>query len=378
MKEEKKTAKKSARATNKEKERKERLEQFEKDKKEAQKVLLTLGNQDVMDEELDENDDLSKETFRSMDKKTKHHLIFGIIWILLAVAYVVVYSLIVKDLPNLKESNEFLYNAFSDNVVGRILRSVFCFAIILGISVILRIIISLTTIGRSYKTITLAKLGASAAKYACWIIAIFVILGVWGVDTATLLASAGIVALVIGLGAQTLIADIIGGIGIVFEDQFQIGDIVVIDDFRGTVKEIGLSCVKIQDAANNIKVIRNNQITSVINLSRKKSVAVSDCSVDYDTDLHEVRELIVSHLPEMKAAIPEIIKMPVYLGVQELGDSGITLRIIANCKEADKFGVTRAMNEYFFNLLNDNGITVPYPQIVVSNREESLNRKKEK
>ncbi|MBQ1879268.1 MAG: mechanosensitive ion channel family protein, partial [Bacilli bacterium] len=150
-----------------------------------------------------------------MDKKTKHHLIFGIIWILLAVAYVVVYSLIVKDLPNLKESNEFLYNAFSDNVVGRILRSVFCFAIILGISVILRIIISLTTIGRSYKTITLAKLGASAAKYACWIIAIFVILGVWGVDTATLLASAGIVALVIGLGAQTLIADIIGGIGIV-------------------------------------------------------------------------------------------------------------------------------------------------------------------
>ncbi len=220
MKEEKKTAKKSARATNKEKERKERLEQFEKDKKEAQKVLLTLGNQDVMDEELDENDDLSKETFRSMDKKTKHHLIFGIIWILLAVAYVVVYSLIVKDLPNLKESNEFLYNAFSDNVVGRILRSVFCFAIILGISVILRIIISLTTIGRSYKTITLAKLGASAAKYACWIIAIFVILGVWGVDTATLLASAGIVALVIGLGAQTLIADIIGGIGIVFEDQF--------------------------------------------------------------------------------------------------------------------------------------------------------------
>ena len=371
MKENEKTTKKATKKAVKEKERKERLAQFEKDKKQAQKVLLTLGEQDVMEEELDENDDLSKESLRSMDRKTKNRLIFSLAWIVIAVAYVICYSFISMNIASVGEGS-FFYKAFTDNIFGRVFKSLFSFAIILGISVIVRVIISLATIGRGYKTLTLAKLGASATKYACWIIAIFVILGIWGVDTATLLASAGIVALVIGLGAQTLIADIIGGIGIVFEDQFQIGDIVVIDDFRGTVKEIGLSCVKIQDAANNIKVIRNNQITSVINLSRKKSVAVSDCSVDYNTDLHKVRELIVSHLSEMKAAIPEIIKMPVYLGVQELGDSGITLRIIANCKEADKFGVTRAMNEYFFNLLNDNGITIPYPQIVVSTRQESL------
>ncbi|MBP5092169.1 MAG: mechanosensitive ion channel family protein [Bacilli bacterium] len=359
-----------ARKEAKEKQRKDRAAQLAKDKKAAQKVLLTLGQDNVMDDELDE----MPESLSNLSKKTKRKFIYSAVWIVLAIAYIIVYSILRGQLSSFEVNNPGLHAFLTDDIFGRLLRSVFYFAIIIGISIIIRLVLSLISIGRGNKAITLSKLGASAAKYACWIIAVFAILGVWGVDTATLLASAGIVALVIGLGAQTLIADIIGGIEIVFEDQFQIGDIVVIDDFRGTVKEIGLSCVKIEDAANNIKVIRNNQITSVINLSRKKSVAVSDCSVDYDTDLHKVREVIESHLLDMKKEIPEIIKTPVYLGVQELGDSGITLRIIANCKESDKFGVTRAMNEYFYNLLNDSGFTIPFPQIVVSNREDTVKK----
>ena len=380
MAEEKKQAgEKTAKDAAKEKAKKEKAKQHQKEKKEAKKVLLNLGEQDVMEEEdFEENDDPSQESIRNLDKKTRTRIITSFVWIFLAIAYIAIYSVLMANCDVFESTNELLFDFLTSKTSGRILASVFYIAIIIGISIVIRVVLSLATIGRSYKAITLAKLGASAAKYACWIIAILVVLGVWGVDTATLLASAGIVALVIGLGAQTLIADIIGGIEIVFEDQFQIGDIVVIDDFRGTVKEIGLSCVKIQDAANNIKVIRNNQITSVINLSRKKSVAVSDCDVDYDTDLKAVRTLIESHLADMKASIPGIIKMPTYLGVQELGDSGVTLRIIANCKESDKFGVTRAMNEYFFSLLNDNGISIPFPQVVVSNREESLSRNADK
>ena len=346
----------------------EKKKKLEEAKKEAQRVLLTMGRED----EVEENDDISLESLKTMDTKTKGHIASNILFVILAIAYSVAYGLALYYMPWIQANWPWLYDLLEGNEwVNRIAKSLFAFFVTIGASAIVRVIVSLLAIGKSYKTITLAKLGGSAIKYACWLIAIFAILAVWGVDTATILASAGILALVIGLGAQTLIADIIGGIEIVFEDQFQIGDVIVVDDFRGTVKEIGLSCVKIEDAARNIKVIRNHQISTVINLSRKRSVAVCDCDVDYDTNLDYVREVIEAHLDEMRVKIPAIKKRPTYLGVQALGASGITIRIVATVDEADKFGATRAMNEYILNLFNEFEIAIPFNQIVVSKREEA-------
>jgi len=117
---------------------------------------------------------------------------------------------------------------------------------------------------RSKRGLTIVKLMDSFIKYLIAIVAFLMILSAWGVDTETLLASAGILALVIGLGAQSLIADIIAGVFIVFEGSYQVGDIVVIDDWRGTVDEIGVRTTKIIDAGGNIKVINNSAISTVI------------------------------------------------------------------------------------------------------------------
>ncbi|MBP5216674.1 MAG: mechanosensitive ion channel [Bacilli bacterium] len=333
-------------------------------KQDAERFLVELG--------ADLGDSTASAPFddAALDKKRKRRIIGSFVFVFIATLFVIAYILIQTLLP---ESNEFRQAIFgpNSNIPGKIALAAFLVFSILGLTTLLRTIVILSTSRRSARVITLGKLGASAIKYAGWLILVFTILNfVFNIDTATLFASAGILALILGLGAQTLIADVIGGLEIVFEDQFAVGDVVVIDDFRGTVREIGLSCVKLTDAANNIKIIRNNQITTVINLSRRTSLAVCDCSVDYDSDLDRVREIIKNSFPDMLKCIPTIIGTPTYLGVQSLSASSIDIRLIATCKEEDKFGTTRAMNEYVFTLLRDNGIKVPFPQVVVSKREK--------
>ena len=366
MSESKKTNKKPAKQPLSEEEKKAREKakkaREQEAKKNAEKILVQMGAS-LGDSTAEQPMDLE-----DLEKKQKNRLVGSFLFVVISIIYVVLYAVLRGVLPQDNRVYETIYGEGND--VAKIFLAAFLVFVILGITSLLRSIVILSTSKRSARIITLGKLGASAIKYTGWSVLVFVLLNaIFAVDTATLFASAGILALVLGLGAQTLIADIIGGLEIVFEDQFAVGDVVVIDEFRGTVREIGLSFVKLIDAANNIKVIRNNQIATVINLSRRKSVAVCDCSVDYDSDMDRVREIILSSYPDMLKKIPLIIGTPNYLGVQELAGSAVNIRLVASCKEEDKFAVTRALNEYILKLLKDNGIKIPFPQVEVSNRK---------
>ena len=139
---------------------------------------------------------------------------------------------------------------------------------------------------------SLASLLSSFAKYLGAIVLIFAALGTLGVDTAVLLASAGILSLVVGLGAQPLIEDIFAGIFIVFEKTFEIGDIIVVDGFRGTVKEMGIRTTKIEDAGGDVKVVNNSDIRTLINMTSKLSTAVCDVSIGYAEDIEKVEKVL--------------------------------------------------------------------------------------
>jgi small-conductance mechanosensitive channel len=255
---------------------------------------------------------------------------------------------------------------FSDNT-SKFLQTLFYIALFVGLSYLIPFIIRLFTKKRKTKGATVWNLIASVIKVLSLVIMIFVVLGVWGVDTATLLASAGILALVIGLSAQTLINDVLSGLAIIADDEFTQGDIVIIDDFRGTVEEVGVKSVKLLDAAGNIKVINNSSIQTVINLSRNPSVAIADLDVSYDTDLKQAEEIFKDHLMEVKPSVPEAISDPVCLGVQEFGDSGVIFRFIIKCREEDKFAATRKFNEAIWNLYDKYGLDVPYQTITIDN-----------
>lgn len=216
------------------------------------------------------------------------------------------------------------------------------------------------------KAATISSLIRSLLKWAAIFVALFIILKKWGVDTTKILASIGILALIIGLGCQALIADIVAGIFLVADNAFEVGDIVVIDGFRGTVVEIGLKTTKIQDAGGNIKLISNGAITSMVNLTNALSIAVVDISIPYEENLARTETLLIEHLKDMTQRIPTIVEGPYYKGVEDMADSAVILKVIAKCKEEDRFQVTRDMKRDIYIFLNDNEITVPYPQLTIT------------
>ena len=217
---------------------------------------------------------------------------------------------------------------------------------------------------------TVMSLMRSMIKWVIIIITILLVLNAFGVDTSTLLASAGILALIIGLGAQSLIADIIAGFFIVFEEEYQVGDIITIDGFRGTVADIGIRVTKIIDAGGNIKIVNNSDIKSIINQTSELSVAKCVMSIDYDESVERVEVVFKKNLEKIKRNIPGIVEGPIYKGINQLNTSSVDLFFIAKCKEEDVYQVQRDLNRELYLMFKDNDITVPFTQVVVSDRNE--------
>ena len=223
---------------------------------------------------------------------------------------------------------------------------------------------------RTNRQKTVMSLMRSMIKWVIIIITILLVLNAFGVDTSTLLASAGILALIIGLGAQSLIADIIAGFFIVFEEEYQVGDIITIDGFRGTVSDIGIRVTKIIDAGGNIKIVNNSDIKSIINQTSELSVAKCIMSIDYDESVERVEVVFKKSIDKIRKNIPNIIEGPTYKGINQLNTSSVDLFFIAKCKEEDVYQVQRDLNRELYLMFKDNNITVPFTQVVVSNREE--------
>lgn len=232
------------------------------------------------------------------------------------------------------------------------------------ISKALRLVISLVTkIGQ--KSATIGLIVNSVIKYGSSIIAIFLILAAWGVQTSTLLAGAGIFGLAISFGAQSLIEDVISGLFIIFEKDFQVGDVIEVDGFRGTVVAVGIRTTKIEDLSGDIKIINNSEIRGAVNTSNNLHPAICDFSVSYDTDLENLERLVHAELPHWREVIPDIQEGPFYKGVQNLADSGVVIRILARVEEMKKYQVVRDLNREMKLFCDRNGIEIPYNQLVV-------------
>ncbi len=218
----------------------------------------------------------------------------------------------------------------------------------------------------SKRGLTIVKLLNSFVTWVIGIVAFLLVLSAWGVPTGTLLASAGILSLVVGLGAQSLIADIIAGLFIVIEGEYQVGDIVVIDDWRGTVKEIGIRTTRIEDAGGNVKIINNSEVKTIVNQTRELSVAKAYIGIEYGESIPRVEIVIRDNLEKIKSRIPAIIEGPYYKGVDALSASSVDLLFLAKCKEEDIYQVQRDLNRELKIMFDENDINVPFPQIVVN------------
>ena len=191
---------------------------------------------------------------------------------------------------------------------------------------------------------TVGRMFESFIRYAAAITILYEALLHFGVDSKTLTTGTGLLTLVIGLGANNMISDVIAGIFIVFEGDYRVGDIVTIDKWRGTVQEIGIRTTKIISPGKDIKIIRNSQASGVVNMTRQYSVALVEFSVPANEDLTEMESHMDELLADIRKSIPELMEGPVYSGVVSYAAGAATVRISAFCKESDRDEVTNKLN----------------------------------
>ena len=288
-------------------------------------------------------------------KKQKNPLIRVIILLVIAaiVVFVGIYTGAIKEIPLAKPDLSAILNG-----VILLLLVLICEGVI---SFILGKIKPPSNRGK-----TLIALAKNLIRYAVILLAICIILTMMTVDIVTILAGLGILALIIGFGAESLIADIVTGMFILIDNQYNIGDIIEVNGYRGTVTDIGVRTTTLTDVGGNVKIINNSDMKGILNRSDNTSRSISDFPIPYDTDFDALEKEIPEMLNRIYEANREIMKaVPQYLGVDQFGDSAVNLRFVVEVAESDIYAGTRALNRALFVEMRKFGVEVPFPQVDV-------------
>ena len=306
-------------------------------------------------------------------KKNKIFKVIEIVAVILVVVFVLLATLLQLFIPDSAFSKWCIENVWDTRSIAEsfkshiptLIDSLIYIVIIYSVCKIFRLIFK-SKMKENDRTKTVFTLLDGFIKYGCAIAIILLILKACGVDTTALVASVGVLTLIVGLGAQSLIADIIAGIFIIFENEYNVGEIISIDGFRGTVTEIGIRSTKVLDAAGNIKIINNSNIGDIVNLSRELSLAIVDLDFPYDVPVDLVENLLNKNFDKMKEEIKGIIEGPYYKGICDYKDSNVTLKIVAKCLEEDRFQIERDLRRAYRQILLDNNIDMSYQQVVIN------------
>ena len=224
----------------------------------------------------------------------------------------------------------------------------------------------LSKLSRNPRTRTVNELIGNIVTYMGVILGIVWALTILGLNPTAAFASLGIITLIIGFAAQRLIEDVISGLFIVLESQYNVGDIIILDDFRGTVKRIGVRTTTIVDPGGNFKVVNNSDIRNFQNRSKALSLAVSEIGITYGEDIPRAEAIIKEALPGFYDRNTDVFEaIPDYMGVEELADSAVVLRFTVACKEQNVFIARRRLNRELRILFAEKGIEIPFPQVTV-------------
>ena len=206
-------------------------------------------------------------------------------------------------------------------------------------------------------------------RYIAAVVIICGIIAALFADAGSVFAGLGILALIIGFGAESLISDVVTGAFILVDNQYNVGDIIEVGGFRGTVVEIGIRTTSVSDTGGNVKIINNSDMKNVLNRSNNSSKAVCDFPIPYETDLVDLEKKLPAMLQEIYDANTEVLKaVPVYLGINELGDSAVVLRFVAEVSEADIYSAARLLNHELFIRMRAIGVECPFTQVDVHNK----------
>lgn len=217
---------------------------------------------------------------------------------------------------------------------------------------------------------TLTPLMKSALKYVVYFMAGVTILRIFGIPTESIIATAGIGGLAIGFGAQNLVKDIITGFFILFEDQFSVGDYIETAGLNGFVEEMGLRVTKLRSFGGELHIIPNGEITKVTNHTRGSIRAMVDVGIAYEEDVERALETLKEICDKLARERDDIVEGPTVLGVQELGDSSVVIRIIAKTIPLQQWSVERELRRRIKETFDQKGIEIPYPRQVIIHKKD--------
>lgn len=222
----------------------------------------------------------------------------------------------------------------------------------------------------SKRTDTLSTLCISILRYTVYFIALVTLLqSVFDIPATTIITAAGVGGLAIGFGAQSLVKDVITGFFILLEDQFAVGDMISIDGMTGNVEEMGLRITKIRHYAGDLFIIPNGEIRKVTNHTRGSKGAIVDVSVAYEEKIDRVIMVLNKVCETAAQEIPNITEGPTVLGVMNLDDSGVVIRVFAKTVAGEQWGIERELRKRIKDAFDQEGIEIPYNKLVIINKK---------
>lgn len=220
---------------------------------------------------------------------------------------------------------------------------------------------------------TLRSVLKIVARITLLVVTFMLILGEFGIEIGPLLATAGVVGLAIGFGAQELVKDLISGFFILLEDQIRVGDIVDLDGRSGLVEKINLRTIVLRDFSASVHYVRNGNIQVVKNLTKDYSAYVFDIGVSYDTDVDQAITVTKSVGEEMRAdpAFKDFITEPLEIfGLDQFADSALVIKARIKTVPRQQWTVGREFNRRLKMAFDKSGIEIPFPYRTVYLRAE--------
>ncbi|HTJ29522.1 MAG TPA: mechanosensitive ion channel family protein [Acidobacteriaceae bacterium] len=229
--------------------------------------------------------------------------------------------------------------------------------------------------GRNSQVKTFASILRTTLSGIVWGLTALQVMEVIGVNLGPLLASAGIAGVAIGLAAQTIVKDVLNGMLILMEDQFNVGDVVRLTGMTGTVETMTLRRTEVRDGDGTLYVVPNSQITTVANLSRDFSVATVNISVDFSADPSKVIPLLTKIAMEIRnddAFKKVFLADPQVLGVDSIAGSQVVYPVTFKTLATQQYGPIREFRRRVRLALEENGMLPGDPYRVFTGKQGQL------
>lgn len=234
--------------------------------------------------------------------------------------------------------------------------------------------------GHKYKSVldekkredTLSKIFQTASAAFVWLVSVIIILSEIHINIAALATGAGVIGLIIGVGAQSTISDILAGIFIIIENQYRVGDIITLNaggkEISGVVEDITIRITQLRDLDGNLHTVRNGIATVITNRTFGYANVNVDIKVAYESDIDTV-ERVVNEVGESMATDSEwgkYIKEPIaFLRVDGFEDSAVRIKALGKVEPAMQWDIAGEFRRRIKKAFEKSGVTIPLPQIVV-------------